>query len=95
MTARAVAPLNTLLELTSPFVKEGGSIVAWKSMHIDQELQESLLARAELSTQLESSHTYELPESFGERQLLLFTKRAPLNKIYPRENGIPKKTPLL
>lgn len=95
VTARAVAPLNTLLEFCSPFVKKGGYIVAWKSMKVDTELQESLLARAELSCHLEIKHEYELPEDFGKRQLLVFKKTDTLHPKYPREVGIPKKHPLL
>lgn len=95
VTARALAPLNTLLEYASPFLKPGGLLIAWKSTQLEQELQDSLLARAELSCQLEDSYIYELPDNWGKRQLLLFRKRAPIAKKYPRAVGIPKKTPLL
>ena len=95
VTARAVAPLNTLLEYASPFVKPGGYIICWKSMQIEQELQNSLLARAELSCQLTDQHPYTLPDKWGERQLLIFEKRGPINKKYPRSVGIPKKKPIV
>lgn len=95
VTARAVAPLNTLLEYCSPFVKPGGTIICWKSLNLDQELQDSLLARAELSCQLSEQIQYELPETFGKRQLLIFEKRTPLSEKYPREVGVPKKKPLI
>ena len=95
VTARAVAPLNILLEYASPLVKMGGHILCWKSMNIDQELQDSLLARAELSCQLEDKYKYELPGDWGKRQILTFSKRGKIGKKYPREVGIPKKVPLL
>ena len=108
VTARAVAPLNVLLEFASPFVKPGGKILAWKSMNIDQELQESLLARAELSCQLVDTYTYNLDDwlpndsnqdsqgaGWGKRQILIFEKRHTLDKKYPRDVGVPKKNPLI
>ncbi|MDA1209009.1 MAG: 16S rRNA (guanine(527)-N(7))-methyltransferase RsmG [bacterium] len=95
VTARAVAPLNTLLEYASPLVKMRGHILCWKSMTIDQELKDSLLARAELSCTLEKGYEYELPGDWGKRQILVLSKRGKIGKKYPREVGIPKKTPLL
>ena len=95
VTVRGLAALNTLLEYASPFVKPGGYIVCWKSMKIDQELKDSLLARAELSCQLQAKHHYTLPEKWGERQLLVFVKRGPLSAKYPRAVGMPKKKPIL
>ncbi|MDP6562096.1 MAG: 16S rRNA (guanine(527)-N(7))-methyltransferase RsmG [Candidatus Peribacteraceae bacterium] len=108
VTARALAPLNVLLEFCAPFVKRGGFIVAWKSMKVDTELEESLLARAELSCHLVDSYTYDLDttglptvdpakqgEGWGKRQLLVFEKTSETNAKYPREVGIPKKNPLL
>ena len=95
VTARALASLNTLLEYSAPFTKDKGHIVAWKSLNIEQEMQDSLLARAELSCHLKGAHEYELPEGWGKRQLLVFEKTSKTNKKYPRDIGIPKKNPLL
>ncbi|MDD5469714.1 MAG: 16S rRNA (guanine(527)-N(7))-methyltransferase RsmG [Candidatus Peribacteraceae bacterium] len=95
VTARGLAPLNVLLEYAAPFTRPKGHIVAWKSMTIDQELTESLLARAELSSHLVRRHAYELPADFGKRQLLVFEKTAKTPKKYPREIGVPKKQPLI
>ena len=93
--ARALAPLNVLLELCSPFAKKGGHVVAWKSMKIDTELKESLLARANLSCHLVDQHEYELPGDWGKRQLLVFEKTDKTDPKYPRETGIPNKKPLI
>ncbi|MDD5751883.1 MAG: 16S rRNA (guanine(527)-N(7))-methyltransferase RsmG [Candidatus Peribacteraceae bacterium] len=92
---RAVAEINVLLEYAAPFAKIGGTVLLWKSLNIDQELQDSLLARAELSCHLQGQHTYELPGNFGKRQILIFKKTAKTPGKYPREVGIPKKQPLL
>jgi 16S rRNA (guanine527-N7)-methyltransferase len=93
--SRAVAEIPTLLEFCAPFVKVGGYVVFWKSVTIDKELQDSLMARAEFSCQLTLQHRYTLGETWGDRQLIVFQKRAPLAKKYPREVGVPKKKPLL
>lgn len=95
VTARAVAPLNVLLEYCAPFIKPGGHFVAWKSMKIDTELEESLLARAELSCHLTEKYEYELPADWGKRQLLVFEKTSATSGKYPRDTGVPKHNPLL
>lgn len=95
VTARALAPLNVLIEYCAPFVKKGGYLVAWKSLKIDTELKESLLARAELSCHLIDTYEYNLPAEWGKRQLLIFEKTANTHRKYPREIGLPKKKPLV
>jgi len=92
--SRAVAGTNTLLELCAPFTKVKGKIVFWKSMKIDKELEDSLMARAELTCHLTNQYEYELPEPFGKRQLLIFEKTSPTSDKYPRKIGEPKKKPL-
>ena len=92
---RALATLNVLIEYTAPFTRSGGRIIAWKSLQIDQELEDCRRARSELAVKLERSHPYELPGEFGERQLLVLQKTAPTPKKYPRPVGTPKKSPLV
>ena len=92
--SRGVAEIATLLEYCAPFVKPKGHIVLWKSLHIAEELKNSMLARAELSSHLIKEHAYELPGNFGKRQLLVFEKASKLSGKYPRGNGEPKKNPL-
>ncbi|MFH0851269.1 MAG: 16S rRNA (guanine(527)-N(7))-methyltransferase RsmG [Candidatus Peregrinibacteria bacterium] len=92
---RGFAALNVLLELAAPFVKVEGFILCWKSLTIGQELKDSLLARSELSCQMQEPYVYDLGGSFGRRQILVFRKRAKTNAKYPRSVGEPKKHPLL
>lgn len=94
VTARAVADLSVLLEYTSPFVKKGGHIVLWKSLHAREELSRSAKAQHQLHTPFAFSHTYTLPGDFGERQLLVFRKGAATPNMYPRPVGVPGKLPL-
>jgi 16S rRNA (guanine527-N7)-methyltransferase len=94
VTSRAVGPLNILLEYCAGFVKQGGYIVLWKSLHIDDELQASEVAQHDLRCPLVTTHAYTLPGDFGSRQLLVFRKNGPLNQKYPREVGMAKREPL-
>lgn len=94
VVSRAVAPLPTLLEFCAPFAQVGGSIVLWKSMHIADEQRSALNAMKALHMELVDSHTYELPDNWGKRQLLMYKKREPTEERYPRDVGVPKKSPL-
>jgi len=94
VTARAVADLSVLLEYTSPFAKQGGFIVLWKSLHAHEEISQSAKAQHLLHVPFAFSHTYALPGDFGERQLLVFRKGAATPKLYPRPTGMPGKEPL-
>lgn len=106
--SRAVAPINVLLELCAPFAKVGGRVIFWKSMKIDGELQESLLARAELSCRLVDRYEYDLDATglptvapakrgggWGKRQLLIYEKQFATKEKYPRAVGVPAKHPLV
>jgi len=95
VTSRAVAPLNILLEFASPLAKQGGHIVLWKSMNVEQELKDSEKAQRLLHCPLVFTQQYTLEKDFGTRQLLVFRKGLPLPKMYPREVGMPKREPLV
>ena len=95
VTSRAVAPLNVLLEWVSPFCRVGGHIVLWKSMNVEQELEDSDKAQRVLHCPLLFTQEYTLEKDFGTRQLLVFRKDDQLTKEYPREIGMAKRSPLL
>ena len=94
VTARAVAPLNTLIEYAVPFLKVRGRCVFWKSLHIADELRLSLNAAKALKAKLVHTHKYCLPLDWGERELLVFEKTHETLEIYPRRVGVPKAKPL-
>ncbi len=94
VTARAVAPLNILLEYTTPFARVGGHIVLWKSMTIDQELQEATNSASTLGCSLVHQYTYDLGGDWGTRQLLIYKKESMTPKEYPRAIGEAKIKPL-
>ena len=92
-TARAVARMNTLSEYCLPFVKVGGSFIAYKSG--DQtEIKEAETAYKCLGGKLEKVFSYSLPENYGERTLAVVKKIKNTPPRFPRGQGKERKNPL-
>lgn len=92
--ARAVAPLNVLLEYALPLLQVKGRALFFKGPAYQEELPAARAACDTLETELEQVFTLKIPELKGERYLLSFVKRGPTPEKYPRRVGIPKKRPL-
>jgi 16S rRNA (guanine527-N7)-methyltransferase len=88
VSARAVAPLPTLLELTIPFLRVGGVLLSVKGMKADEEMRAAERAQKLLFTEL--SEQIRHPSA----TLLLFKKTAKTPSKYPRRSGEPKHNPL-
>lgn len=93
VTARAVARMNTLSEYCLPFVKVGGTFIAYKSGDTT-EIYEAESAYKTLGAKLQEVHTYELPEEYGARTLCVVKKIKPTSPKYPRGQGKERKNPL-
>ena len=91
----AVVRLSVLSELCLPLVKKGGQFVALKSSKGEEELEEAKFAISVLGGNVTETHTFELPEDAGERQMFIIDKKRQTPKKYPRKPGTPNKTPLL
>ncbi len=91
--ARAVAPLNILLELCVPLVKVGAYFIAMKSLSYKDELDQAKNGIILLGAKLVDIFSLQLPEGFGKRNLLLFEKLKH-EKGYPRSFAKIKKNPL-
>ena len=91
--ARAVARLNTLLELTLPFVKEGGYLLSYKSDYLS-EVEDSKKALSILGGTLENIISYNLPNDMGVRNILQIKKVHKTPSKYPRSSNKPKNNPL-
>ena len=92
-TARAVARMNTLSEYCLPFVKVGGSFIAYKSGEME-EIKEAESAYKILGAKCEEIIPYSLPEGYGERLLAVVKKVKPTPPKYPRGQGKERKQPL-
>ena len=93
VTARAVARLQVLSELTIPFLKVGGSLIALKAAAADEEISQAQTALTTLFSQVVSTNDYQLPNG-DPRNITIVQKKKETPNKYPRKAGIPAKKPL-
>ncbi len=93
VTARAVARMNTLSEYCLPFVKVGGTFIAYKSGDTT-EIKEAENAYKTLGAKLKKVYGYSLPEGYGDRVLAVVEKVKNTPPKYPRGQGKERKNPL-
>ena len=91
-TSRAVARLNILLELTAPYVKVGGKVLAMKGMAAQEELAEAKNAIAKLGLKLE--RVAEFPVDGTAHTVIVLKKVAHTPSQYPRRYAKIKQNPL-
>ena len=91
-TSRAVARLNILLELTAPYVKVGGAVLAMKGAAAEEELAEAAGAIKKLGLKLETVRTF--PIDGTSHAVIVLRKVAPTPKQYPRRYAKIKQSPL-
>lgn len=94
VVARAVAPLNILVELCLPFVKPAGYFLAMKGPKAQEELALSGKAISKLGGGGATLSYIELPMDEGRRVLVKIPKKTTTNRSYPRRAGIPERNPL-
>lgn len=91
-TSRAVARLNILLELTAPYVKVGGAVLAMKGALAKEELAEAASAIKKLGLKLEAVKEY--PIDGTNHAVIVLRKVSPTPKQYPRRFAKIKQSPL-
>ena len=94
VVARAVAPLNILVELTIPYVKKGGYFLSLKGQHYQEELELARNAILKLGGKVEKIAIFELPESSGNRTIIHIQKVKSTPLTYPRMYAKIKNQPL-
>ncbi len=94
VTARAVAELRILLELGVPFLKVGGIFIAMKGAHGKDELAKSSHALKTLNLTNIDTRLASLPNSDGERTIILLRKDKKTERKYPRKYSDILKKPL-
>jgi 16S rRNA (guanine527-N7)-methyltransferase len=92
--ARGVARLSTLTELTLPFCRKGGLVIAHKKGDIDREVRQANFAIATLGGKLKEVRAVTLPEFTDNRALVVVEKVSPTPENYPRRAGMPAKRPI-
>lgn len=94
VVSRAVAPLNTLLELTIPFLKVGNLLVAYKGKRVFEEIEEARKALLLLDCEIERVEEYHIRGIDFKGYLVFIRKKGKTPEKYPRRCGIPFKKPL-
>lgn len=92
--ARAVAPLDILLEISVPFLKVGGSFVAMKSEKGREEISEARSAMKTLGCSFQKVYEDNLPSDSSLRLNILIKKEKPTDKKYPRDWALIERKPL-
>ena len=91
-TSRAVARLNILLELTAPYVKVGGAVLAMKGAAAKEELEEAKSAISKLGLKIEQVR--EFPVDGTAHAVIVLRKVAATPAKYPRRFAKIKQSPL-
>lgn len=91
-TSRAVARLNILLELTAPYVKVGGAVLAMKGSAAREELEEAKNAVAKLGLKVERVLDFPMEDAVHSVIVLRKVKSTPAQ--YPRRFAKIKQSPL-
>ena len=94
VTARGVARLNALAELTLPLCRVGGVVVASKGADAEAEAVEAETAVRALGGALREVRWVDVPGLDRRHALVVLDKVASTPDRYPRRPGVPGKRPL-
>jgi 16S rRNA (guanine527-N7)-methyltransferase len=94
VTARGVATLPTLVELTVPLLVQGGLFLFPKGAAIDEELADGQRAAKKLGARIDSAELLPGDPSEPVTRLVRGVKISTTPERYPRRAGIPNKEPL-
>ncbi|HEN0171314.1 TPA: 16S rRNA (guanine(527)-N(7))-methyltransferase RsmG [Streptococcus agalactiae] len=93
VTARAVAKMQVLAELTIPFLKVNGRLIALKAAAAEEELISAEKALKTLFSQVTVNKNYKLPNG-DDRNITIVSKKKETPNKYPRKAGTPNKKSL-
>jgi len=93
--SRAVANLATLSELCLPFIKVGGSFIAYKGPDSEQEIETATRAAGLLGARLERTEHPDPPGFHSGHTLVVYGKIRRTPTTYPRKAGTPSREPLI
>jgi 16S rRNA (guanine527-N7)-methyltransferase len=95
VTARALGPLNVVVEYAAPILREGGSLVAWKGRR-DPSAEADGVAAAEVMglDPVEPSPVETSIHGADARHLYVYLKVRETPSEFPRREGMARKRPL-
>ncbi len=94
VTARALAPLATLVEYAAPLLRTSGTLVAWKGVRDAEEEARGRGAAEQLGLEVGEVLRVEPFEAARNRHLHVFRKISPTPERFPRRVGVAAKRPL-
>ena len=94
VVARAVAPLNILLETVAQAIKVNGSLIAMKGLNYEQEINDAKGALKHLGFIVENIYEYNLPSNGYKRAIIYLKKIKNTPNKYPRDYSEIKRKPL-
>lgn len=94
VTARAVAPLNTLVEYLLPLVRLNGYALIYKGPSAPEEFIDARKAITVLGGETTRMAPVEVPFVEGRRFILLIKKVRHTPNLYPRGQGLARKQPI-
>lgn len=95
VVSRAVSELVILLELSIPYLKVGGKLVAYKGLNYEEEIKRSENALKTLKCDIDFIQKEKLSLNDETRFNIIIKKEGVTPSIYPRNFGAIKKRPLL
>lgn len=93
--SRAVANLATLSELCLPFIKVGGTFIAYKGPDCEKEIESANRAAGLLGSRLERTEHPSPPGFHSGHTLIIYRKTRKTPSTYPRKAGTPSREPLI
>jgi len=94
VTAKALAPLTVTLELTIPFLKNGGRGIYYKGRRYEEEIHRAQRALDILACTVEDVQGVRIPFAERHTYLILVRKKKATPPLFPRKAGLPQKKPL-
>ena len=94
VTARALAPLPTLIEYAAPFVKDKGLFVITKGNPFQEEINAGETVSKICGFTCIADDSLDLPNGLGHREFIVMKKTHQAAVSLPRANGMAKKNPL-
>ena len=94
VVARAVAPLQSLVELSSPLLFEGGRLVALKGVLSDDEAQAAEAVGRIVGCAAVSRREFALPGDGVRRTIVVYEKVGRSSISLPRRVGLAQRRPL-
>jgi 16S rRNA (guanine527-N7)-methyltransferase len=94
VTARAVAPLNVLVEYAAPLLRDGGALVAWKGQRDRREEADGAAAAGATGLRLVEVRPVRPWTGAHSLHLHLYLKVASTPNRFPRRAGMASKRPI-